>query len=181
MSDQPEFKPWPKITRKNRAVVVSEKIDGTNALVCVTESGDVLAGSRTRWITPADDNYGFARWVYDNADSLRVLGPGYHYGEWAGRGIQRGYGLSDRRFYLFNSGRWNNDETRPACCHVVPVLGTGFEKDGIVDRCVEDLRVNGSRVTPGFPAEGVVVYHTASGLMQKITLVGDEKPKGSAE
>ena len=34
-----EFIPWPKITRKNRTVVVSEKLDGTSAIVHVSGDG----------------------------------------------------------------------------------------------------------------------------------------------
>ncbi|MGR6999960.1 hypothetical protein ACU686_20760 [Yinghuangia aomiensis] len=107
--------------------------------------GDFLirAGSRSRWIHPGDDNYGFASWVRDNAEELAAgLGVGAHYGEWYGRRIQRGYGLTDRAFALFNAARWYDqaapDEVRhpgnpyrggsapaPRCCRVVPVLGVG--------------------------------------------------------
>lgn len=178
-ADFPEFRPWPKITRKNRSVVVTEKIDGTNACVVVTDDGRVFAQSRTRFVTPESDNYGFAKWVKDREAELRDgLGHGYHYGEWMGQGIQRGYGLKERRFYLFNAGRWGANQTPPECCHVVPILGIGFEKDGIAERCLEDLRANGSRITPGFRAEGIVIYHTASGNYTKVTIDNDESPKG---
>src|SRR5882762_4949927 len=54
----------------------------------------VYAQSRKRIITPEQDNFGFARWVYDNAETLvHDLGEGLHFGEWWGSGIQRGYGL----------------------------------------------------------------------------------------
>ena len=80
----PEFIPFPKIARLSRLAIVSEKIDGTNAQVLITEDGDIFAGSRSRWITPEDDNYGFARWVEGNKDTLLKLGPGRHMGEWWG-------------------------------------------------------------------------------------------------
>ena len=35
----PEFKPWPKIARLNRTVIVTEKIDGTNGIIHVAEDG----------------------------------------------------------------------------------------------------------------------------------------------
>ena len=44
----PVFVPFPKITRLNREIVVTEKIDGTNASVHVLEDGTVLAASRNR-------------------------------------------------------------------------------------------------------------------------------------
>ena len=59
----PDFKPFPKMARLSREIIITEKLDGTNAQVFITEDGDLFAGSRTRWITPQDDNYGFARWV----------------------------------------------------------------------------------------------------------------------
>lgn len=102
-----EFKPFQKIARLNREVLVTEKIDGTNGLVWIAEDGvEMRAGSRSRWITPEADNFGFAKWVADNAEELRRLGPGYHYGEWWGAGIQRRYGLTEKRFSLFNVSRW---------------------------------------------------------------------------
>jgi ATP-dependent RNA circularization protein (DNA/RNA ligase family) len=56
----PVFEDFPKIARLSRECCITEKIDGTNAQVVITEDGQVLAGSRTRFITPEDDNYGFA-------------------------------------------------------------------------------------------------------------------------
>lgn len=177
-----EFRPFPKITRRNRQVIVTEKIDGTNGLVFVNEIGGVLAGSRNRWITPEDDNFGFARWVYDHTEELRMLGPGYHYGEWWGQGIQRRYGLDERRFSLFNAGRWSQPDVRPPCCHVVPTLGYGLEKDGVVQRCFDSLREAGSVAAPGFMRpEGIVVFHTASGHLQKVTFDGDDEHKGKGK
>src|SRR4051812_9704882 len=102
------FIEFPKIPRLKRTIVVTEKLDGTNASILVPEDdGPLLAGSRTRWITPEDDNYGFARWVRDREADLRVaLGYGHHFGEWWGSGVQRRYGIAEKRFSLFNVGRW---------------------------------------------------------------------------
>ncbi len=176
----PEFVAFPKISRRNRVIIITEKIDGTNGIVHVAESGIVTAGSRSRWVTPQADNYGFAAWFAANADDLREkLGPGYHYGEWRGSGIQRRYGMTEKRFSLFNVGRWSEPRVRPACCSVVPVIRTGFEKDGIVDEALTSLREKGSYVAPGFmKPEGIVIFHTASGQLQKVTLEKDEAPKG---
>jgi len=175
-----EFQPFPKIARLRREIVITEKIDGTNACVHVGEDGTVLAGSRTRWITPIDDNFGFARWVADHEDELRVgLGPGAHYGEWWGSGIQRRYGLSEKRFSLFNTHRWGTD--RPACCHVVPMLYTGTFTTEAVEHAISMLRSGGSCAAPGFlKPEGIVVFHTAANSMFKVTLEKDEEPKGRA-
>ena len=63
-----EFTPFPSIPRLFREIVITEKIDGTNACVHIAEDGvTVTAGSRNRWLTLEDDNYGFARWVAEHA------------------------------------------------------------------------------------------------------------------
>lgn len=176
-----DFKEFPKIPRLNRTVVVTEKIDGTNACVVVSDAPTfeeriVTAQSRSRIITPDDDNFGFAAWVKENEATLRQLGPGHHFGEWWGCGIQRTYGLTEKRFSLFNTTRWGL--TRPVCCHVVPVLAiwNGFQA---VDMALAKLRAEGSIAAPGFmQPEGVVVYHGHSKTMFKVTLEKDEVPKG---
>jgi hypothetical protein len=71
-----DFVGFPKLARLSREIIVSEKIDGTNAQVCIGKDGAILAGSRTRWITPQDDNHGFAAWVEAHRDALLTLGPG---------------------------------------------------------------------------------------------------------
>jgi len=106
-----EFTGWPKIARLNREVICSEKLDGTNSQVKILEDGTLLIGSRTRWITPQDDHFGFAKWVMEHEQEIRTLGPGSHFGEWWGSGIQRGYGCAqgERHFSLFNVSRWNEE------------------------------------------------------------------------
>lgn len=173
-----DFIPFPKIARLNREVIVTEKIDGTNACVYVSEDGGIIAGSRSRWIVPEDDNFGFARWVAEHAAELVTLGPGTHHGEWWGSGIQRKYGLTEKRFSLFNTSKWG--EARPACCHVVPVLATGTNMRACVEDALAILRDGGSRAAPGFmKPEGVVAWHTAARTFFKVTLERDEAPKGA--
>ena len=88
----PVFEAFPSIPRLKRNCVISEKIDGSDAQVYVGEDGLVLAGSRNRWLTVESDNFGFAAWVKAHEDELRTgLGPGRHFGEWWGAGIQRPY------------------------------------------------------------------------------------------
>lgn len=199
MAIDSEFIAFPKIPRLNRGMIVSEKIDGTNAQVWVHQAEAandnaphfattvehdgalfyVGAASRTRWIKPEADNFGFAAWVRENAAELVKLGPGRHYGEWWGLGIQRGYGLHTRRFSLFNTGRWSAD--RPACCDVVPVLFAGQFDNSIIAATIEDLRVNGSKAAPGFmKPEGVVAWHAATRQFFKVTIEGDDAPKSLA-
>lgn len=179
-----EFVPFPKIARLYRDIVITEKIDGTNAQVVIGEDSSVRAASRSRFIAPQDDNFGFARWVEENREDLLQLGPGRHYGEWWGNGIQRGYGLAkgEKRFSLFNVKRWADEAVRPSCVSVVPVLYTGrFSEQAIIEALMM-LESRGSVAAPGFmKPEGVIVFHTASGVLFKKTLEKDEAPKGQAE
>lgn len=170
----PEFIPFQSIPRLKRGCVITEKIDGTNAQVFIPDDlSFVLAGSCSRWITPEADNYGFARWVKGNEAELLKLGPGQHFGEWWGSGIQRRYGLAEKRFSLFNTGRWT-DDNRPACCHLVPVLYMGPFESSAVDTALAKLATEGSVAAPGFmEPEGVIVYMMASRHLYKVTAKGD--------
>lgn len=190
------FVEFPKIARLSREVVITEKIDGTNASIHITPEGVMHAGSRTRWITPPDDNYGFARWVQEHELELEALGPGTHFGEWWGAGVQRKYGQKEKRFSLFNTYRWKDhegavfsdpldhegQEWAPECCHVVPVLASGILDTNAIDNVMWKLREFGSTAAPGFMnPEGIVIYHTAAKTYFKKTLEKDESPKSIAD
>lgn len=178
-----DFVEFPKIARLSREVTITEKIDGTNASIYIGEDGEFLTGSRTRWITPEDDNYGFAKWAAANKDELLRLGPGTHFGEWWGSGIQRNYSQTRKRFSLFNTHRWLDDAVRPACCDVVPILYQGlFEEYGVlkgVKAALKQLAESGSAAAPGFMnPEGIVIWHGAAQLYLKKTLHKDDEYKG---
>jgi hypothetical protein len=175
-----EFQSFQKIARLSREIIVSEKINGTNAQVMITEDGRILAGSRTRWISASSDNHGFAAWVDHNKDELIKLGPGRHYGEWWGSGIGLGYGLKsgENRFSLFNSSRWEDDSIRPKCCEVVPVLYVGPFSTSAIDGVIDNLRAHGSVAAPGYmKPEGVVIYHPQGNVLFKKTLDDDSTGK----
>lgn len=184
-----EFESFRKIPRLSRECVVTEKIDGTNGQIMITEDNQLYVGSRNKWIltpeglTPSGDNSGFAAWVLAHKDELIAgLGIGKHFGEWWGRKIQRGYGLDEKRFSLFNTSRWSDPAVRPPCCHVVPVLYEGPFDTHIVGLVLSELKMYGSDVAPGFMnPEGVVIFHVAANMCFKKTIDGDEKPKGSCE
>jgi hypothetical protein len=192
------FQEFEKIARLNREVIVTEKIDGTNGQVHIRPAaGNALemgydtqiecdgvpcyirAGSRNRWVMHlgSDDNNGFGRWVHAHAHELAALGAGAHFGEWWGQGIQRKYGLTEKRWSLFNVSRWD-DGREPPCCHVVPILASGIGMDAAVERALQLLRTDGSRAAPGFMnPEGVVVFHTHSRSLFKVTLERDQEHK----
>lgn len=203
-----EFKEFDKISRLNREVIVTEKLDGTNGQVHIRPAeGSTLehgydcqvdiegvphyirAGSRNRWVAHVggDDNNGFGRWVYQHAHELAALGPGAHFGEWWGQGIQRKYGLQEKRWSLFNVARWKDIGDQfapptavlvPQCCSVVPILTRGIGLIACVQEALEDLRSKGSVAAPGFmKPEGIVAYHTHSRSLFKVTLEKDEEHK----
>ena len=175
-----EFIPFPKLARWSREIVITEKLDGTNASIYISEDGEFKTGSRTRWITPEDDNYGFSRWAHENKDELMKLGTGHHFGEWWGQGIQCGYGLKEKRFSLFNTGRWNVTNI-PSCVSIVPLLYVGPNKEEAILDCLNSLEMLGSFAARGFMnPEGIVIYHTASKTSFKKTIKKDESPKGLA-
>lgn len=198
----PSFEPWPKIPRLNRDIVVTEKIDGTNAAVGIRELENgqsvptnavcglitedsrcfyLYAQSRTRIITQQSDNHGFAQWVFANASTLlEDLGPGLHFGEWWGSGIQRGYGLEkgEKRFSLFNTSRHDGKQFATPGMRAVPVLYNGPFKEACIWEAQSLLRRAGSIAAPGFKnPEGVVIYHGAANQCFKVTLENDEAPK----
>ena len=183
-----EFKSFNKIARLSREMIVTEKIDGTNGIIAIGENGEFQVGSRNKWLTDElgniqSDNAGFAQWATKNRENLMLLGYGFHYGEWWGSGIQRGYDLpkGEKRFSLFNVSRWSDDSVRPACCGVVPILYQGLFSTEIIGTQIERLSTLGSVAAPGFMRpEGVVIFHTASGSLFKKTIERDEYHKGES-
>lgn len=179
-----DFRPFPKMARLYREIIITEKLDGTNAQIAIGPDGEFFVGSRTRWITPEYDNHGFARWAYEHKDELMKLGPGHHFGEWWGSGINRGYGLpkGEKRFSLFNVARWEDNPDRPECCLIVPVLYRGPTNWSAIVAAEAVLRMDGSHASPGFmDPEGIVVFHTAGNVAFKRTLKNDDVPKAVAE
>lgn len=180
-SELPEFVAYKKIPRYRRDIVITEKIDGTNAVIHFSESGVITAGSRSRWIAPgkSTDNHGFAEWAEDHYEELLVLGPGYTFGEWYGSGINRAYGLKngEKRFALFVDPVDRKGEL-PKCCEVTPRLYTGVRSEAVIEIALRTLADQGSFAAPGFMRpEGIVIFDTASRGLHKITLEHDEMPK----
>lgn len=177
-----EFKGFPKIHRYSRNVVVTEKLDGTNAAVIIHEGKLVGTQSRSRLITPEDDNYGFARWAQDNKDMVEsTLGihDGHHFGEWWGQGIQRNYGMNRKIFSLFNVARWGHlkDDIDQISC--VPTIWTGAMDELNPQMILNNLWLTGSVAAPGFRnPEGIVIFHENSYATFKKTFEKDDEGKG---
>lgn len=203
-----EFRPWPKIARWNREIVITEKIDGANGAIGIVElvpfddsvdwndgSGvttvndktyRIYAQSRNRIVTLEDNHFGFSQWVNENRKALvETLGEGLHFGEWWGSKIGRGYGLTngERRFSLFNTSRWNAENTSSVPgLGAVPVLYEGKMDAREIRHSTARLNLHGSSAAPGFDRpEGIVIFHTASNHLYKITLENDASPKSATK
>ena len=164
---------------------ITQKIHGSNAQIVIwkeeayhfgTEpvmNSHIRAGSRTRWIYPHDDNYGFAAFVEANkAELIEKLGEGTHYGEWAGPGINSGEGLTQKTFVLFDWWRYK-DKPMPPQTVVVPVLYAGPVDIAKIDEVMDDLKTNGSKLVPGYmKPEGVVI--SLAGVRYKKVFTAEE-------
>lgn len=207
------FEAWPKIPRwSNEKVTVTEKIDGTNAAVIILPyshdhlpliddgyakqlHGLNLGGyatfavqSRKRFIKPGKDtdNAGFAGWAFENATSLTdILGYGKHYGEWWGRGIQRGYDQEGKRFSLFRPWRYEHlaltDEV-PGL-DVVPTLYSGGAEGLLATSIIlATLEQEGSKAAPGYMRpEGIIIQSQLTQSTYKAFTWDDGRPKSEKE
>ena len=169
-------------------MVITEKIDGTNAQINITPgpNGDFIlrAGSKNRFLTPDNDNFGFARWCLDNREELIAgLGEGRHFGEWAGPGIQKNkMNLGHKTLFLFNVTRWHEENPNPLPCgiHTVPILYKGAYDTVMIDRVMAALLDFGSELPANLSLEGpndggrkdpegIVIYLPKSGQLFKRT------------
>lgn len=197
-------KKWPKIPRLFRDCEITEKIDGTNAVVLLTDGQElsdpdtalpgftkngtpdievpgtgpphkaryIFVGSRRRWLTKDEDNFGFWQWVADRAEQFHETLPnGRYYGEFWGHGIQRGYDMpnGERRLALFDTSL--EEQPLPEGVDTVPVLYYTEFSTLAVENTLWELQQYGSRLVPGYnQPEGVVVRHIQSGHRFKVTL-----------
>lgn len=175
-----EFIKFPKMERLEKGLycIITEKIHGSHAQILIDKEGKVIAGSRTRWLTPGKmtDNYGFAQWVIDNSCEIaEKLGPGRHYGEFYGQGINSGYNLKEKRLVLFNHRSFPANRPLPKGVDVIPVLYMGPYSDETLARIKETLTRQGSALSPGFmKPEGVVINFPALGHSVKYVFSPEE-------
>lgn len=105
-----------------------------------------------------------------------------HYGEWWGQGIQRGYGLTEKRLSLFNVAKASAYLDDVPGLGVVPVLYRGPFFTIEVSAWLATLQREGSVAAPGFMRpEGVCVWHSAARQVFKALIENDDVPKGATE
>jgi len=104
-------------------------VHNSNAGIGHTENDGIWAQSRSNIITPENDNMGFARYVEDNKQAFLELVEHVRYvnhkinpndtvivfGEWAGKGIQKGVAISqiEKSFFIFDVKVVPEDSTKP--------------------------------------------------------------------
>lgn len=165
-----EFKPWAKIQPWNKVeMTITQKLNGTNGQIVVTETG-LLIGSRTRYLGPTSDNFGFWAWcMHREKELLKTLPVGTYYGEFCGPGIQNGEGLTEKTFILFNPPE---GVVLPEGLRAVPVLFKGHPTKHTIDEVTEDLKRHGSYLVPGFMnVEGIVIR---MGSLFKLVFTNEE-------
>lgn len=195
---------FPSIERlENLYCHITEKVDGTNGLIELYDSSieGVLFGSRNRYISANDDNMGFVSFFKNYTNQLgtltnyieeeKLIYPIRIYGEWFGKGIQRGYNLEAKFFMPFNEYLAIKmiDAGIPHIKMPVTLYSGKFSVE-ILEGCMNKLKDEGSQVVPGYNRpEGVVVYFPKHNFRLKETFEGpkwkdaipkaehDKKPK----
>lgn len=171
-----QFEAWPKIPRhKGVQVVITEKIDGTNACLVVENNKIIGCQSRNRIIDRHSDNAGFANWAFDNEERIvNLLGEGRHFGEWAGPNIQQNkLNLDRKHFFLFNSYLWYeklNVHEDHGEIKSVPLLYNGDYQDGLIEDIMNRLKYNDFPHQTGYmKPEGIIIFYPQMKSYEKLT------------
>lgn len=134
------------------------KLHGTNSSVVLYPDGNYHVQSRNRVISAGDDNLGFATWVEDHKHSIFTIAKYFGekfgaddrkivvFGEWCGKGIQKGVAISelDRMFVVFGVALVDGDEKE----FIPPAL---FRDELLVFNAVEDLKKESIFFIHNFP------------------------------
>jgi len=90
------------------------KLHGTNAGILIKRNGEIKAMSRSKFITPGEDNVGFAAWVEKTKDDWVNLHShilkdydkdSIIFGEWCGPGVNKGcavHKIPEKHFAIFS-------------------------------------------------------------------------------
>jgi len=143
------------------ALTVTEKIHGFNARFGRTEQGEFWVGSRNNVVTE-----GNLQGAVDMAQEReRSVPMGFtFYGEWAGKGIQKGIDYGEKKFYLF--GVRANADLLPWIkishwaielgLETVPLIYWG-RSETITIAQLDKWRQGTSRISPEQNLEGIVI------------------------
>lgn len=129
-------KPLPKLK-----FLGSVKLHGTNASIIFPE---IIPQSRNNIISETQDNLGFASWVKRTEEIFKQLSQELErykskpenklvlYGEWAGKGIQKGVAISEaeKAFYIFGLKEVNLEEEYSSWLYPLPSF-VNYNKNNI--------------------------------------------------
>lgn len=183
VQDKSEFKAWREIEKFTGIhVIVTEKIHGANCHVNVVSQPDgslkAIAGKRTSYVG-TQGLFGFGEFVTSNEKEIcEKLGPGRHYAEWTGAGVNGDYGLKNKTAVLFNTRHHGPKKAAgvlPDRFDVVPVLYDGPYVQEKIDEVLADLKANGSKFSHGYMRpEGVVLFFPLFNAYKKIVFKPEE-------
>lgn len=200
------FVGFPKIPRWSGELIITEKIDGTNAQIYIQDIEDmdldkwvcfhpdcpgivvpnpanhgaavrlIMAGSRNRWLNYREQKQ-------DNFGFAAWVFENRHElaklgpGQHFGEWWGRGIGRNyDRIDRKFSLFNPDRYAERPEVCHVVPRIPYGTPESAM-----GFLQRNGSQAAPGFMnPEGIIIYHTRSRTTYKMTFEHDKEGKERA-
>lgn len=112
-------------TERTVTYAAKVKLDGTNVGIQVSRDGLVAAQSRTKVITLEDDNMSFAKWLEERRDYFSNLAGDKHmtiFGEWCGKGIQKGTSISqlDRKVFVVFAIQYGGVDGEPTVLDINP-------------------------------------------------------------
>ena len=140
------------------------KLHGSNASVCMNSNGELWAQSKGNIITPEKDNAGFAFFVESNKEYFREklqemlnefnLNEVCIYGEWAGKGIQKGVAISElqKTFYAFGV-KYQREKTKDYEWAQKPKVVLGHLSDGARIRSIYEFETYSVSIDTNNPKE----------------------------
>lgn len=117
-----EWAAYHQVEPRTREFIGTVKLHGTNAGISLGPDGELVFLSRTRQITPEDDNAGFARHMSQYANLIKPMLGAFAdrgmtatiFGEWCGAGIQNNVGISaEQKMFVIFALRLNDDWVDP--------------------------------------------------------------------
>lgn len=192
----------PELLKTTGKAVVTEKVHGFNARFGRTSDGAFWTGGRNNVAYSAADAEALSAAIIDKQAVMQgftawaieqevLVAPGTTYfGEWAGKGVQKGIDYGEKQFYLFGMSIDENGfralvETMFAAqalgCMHVPVIWEGPMEELTMEMLTK-WRTKSSALAPADLAEGIVI--TANPMLQDEyghTVIGKYKSPEFAE
>jgi len=184
-----EFKRYPRIKRSLGLgnMLITEKIDGTNAMFVIEDKKLTLLGTHRRQLLMIGDpkliehyqhipdleyreslmaeeprraHFGFVGWCEDHKEELESIGDGVYYGEWVTpevKGCQRYPYEGPPKLFLFCPQRWPEQRPQPACLDLVPTLYRGPFNEEMIQTVIDELDGDSVAFPGSDNPEGIII------------------------